>query len=113
MFAPQPVPANFLSLLGREMLVRPKQIQADSQDAVFMIPGAARLSKHYREIKAPVVIIAGDDDRVVDVDAHSRKLHEEIPHSELMVFPDVGHMAHYASADLVASAINQGRPSAF
>ncbi len=111
MFAPQPVPANFLSVLDREMLIRPKQIQADAQDAVFMIPGAARLRKHYREIKAPVAIMAGEDDRVVDVDVHARKLHEEITGSKLTVLPGVGHMAHYAAPDQVVAAINQRFPS--
>jgi pimeloyl-ACP methyl ester carboxylesterase len=107
MFAPQPVPANFLSVLDREMLVRPKQIQADSQDAVFMIPGAARLRKHYREIKAPVVIMAGEDDKIVDFDAHACKLRQEISRSELVVLPGVGHMAHYAAPEQVVAAINQ------
>jgi pimeloyl-ACP methyl ester carboxylesterase len=107
MFAPKPVPANFLSILDRELLLRPQQIQANAQDAVFMIPGAGRLRKRYREIKAPVVILAGDKDLVVDVDAHSRKLHEEISGSELIVLPGVGHMAHYAAPHKVVAAINR------
>jgi pimeloyl-ACP methyl ester carboxylesterase len=111
MFAPEPVPDNFLSVLDREMLIRPKQIQADAQDAVFMIPGAARLRKRYREIKAPVVIVAGENDQVVDVDAHARKLHEEISGSKLTVMPGVGHMAHYAAPDQIVAAINQRSPS--
>lgn len=111
MFTPVPVPTNFVPVLDREMLLRPKQIQADAQDAVFMIPGAARLRKHYREIKASVVIIAGEDDGVVDVDTQARKLHGEISGSELTVLPGVGHMAHYAATDRIVGAINQSLPS--
>lgn len=107
MFAPRSVPTNFLSVLDREMLVRPKQIQADAQDAVFMIPGAVRLRNRYREIKAPVVIMAGEDDGVVDVDAHARKLHEEMIGSELRVLPGAGHMAHYAAPEQVVAAITR------
>ena len=110
MFAPKPVPANFLKVLDREMLLRPKQIQAAAQDAVFMIPGAARLRKRYREIESSVVIVAGDNDLVVDVDAHARKLHEEISGSELIVLPGVGHMAHYAAPDQLAGAIDKEPP---
>jgi pimeloyl-ACP methyl ester carboxylesterase len=107
MFAPQLVPLDFLPLLDREILVRPTQIQADAQDAVFMIPGAARLQKQYRDIKAPVLIVAGEDDRVVDVDAHARRLKEEISGSTLSVLPRIGHMAHYAASAQIIAAIDQ------
>lgn len=104
MFAPQPVPSNFLPMLSREMLVRPSQIRANAQDAAFMIPAAAGLTHRYADLTLPVSIFAGDADRVVDVDAHARRLHAELDHSELHVLPHVGHMAHYAALDEIAAA---------
>ena len=49
MFHPQHVPDEYLQMLSREMLVRPAQLRADSEDGVFMIPSAASLRKHYAE----------------------------------------------------------------
>jgi pimeloyl-ACP methyl ester carboxylesterase len=106
MFAPQPVPPDFLPKLSREMLVRPSQLRADAQDGALMIPAAVALRKRYAEVDVPVAIFAGDADRVVDFDAHTRKLHGELRNSELHVVPGAGHMAHYAAPDKIVAAVS-------
>ena len=108
MFAPQHVPIDFLAILGREMLVRPGQIRANAEDAAFMVPGAAALQKHYRRLDVPALIFAGAADKVVDPQAHARKLHVELKNSELLVLPGVGHMVHHAAPDEVLAAIVSG-----
>ncbi len=70
-----------------------------------MIPAAISLRKHYRELTMPVTIFAGEADKVVDPDAHARRLHAELPDSELHVLPGLGHMLHYAAVESVVSAI--------
>lgn len=105
MFAPQPVPPNFLPILVREMLVRPGQIGANSEDAAFMIPGAASLSKRYHELTIPVAIFAGEADKVVDPEAHARRLHAELSNSELHLIPGLGHMLHYAVPEQLVAAL--------
>jgi pimeloyl-ACP methyl ester carboxylesterase len=72
MFAPHDVPPNFLGVLSREMLVRPVQLRANAEDAAFMIGQAKANSERHHEPRMPVAIIAGADDRVVDVAAHVR-----------------------------------------
>ena len=104
MFAPQSVPRDFLPTLSREMLVRPSQIRANAEDAVFMIPAAAALRKRYAELAVPVTIFAGAADKIVDPDAHARKLHAILPNSELRVLPGVGHMLHYGATEQIAAA---------
>lgn len=106
MFAPQPVPLEFLPALSREMLVRPVQIRANAEDAAFMIPAAAGLRKRYGEVTAPVVIFAGGADQVVAPDAHARRLHAELNNSTLRVLPGVGHMVHYAAPEEIVAAIS-------
>jgi pimeloyl-ACP methyl ester carboxylesterase len=105
MFAPQPVPADFLPTLSREMLVRPSQIRANAEDAAFMIPAAAALRKRYVELTIPTVIFAGGADKVVDPDSHARQLHAELSKSELHVRPGLGHMLHHAVAEQVVGAL--------
>jgi pimeloyl-ACP methyl ester carboxylesterase len=105
MFSPLPVPSDFLPTLSREMLVRPSQIRANAEDGTFMVPAAAGLRKRYAEITMPVAIFAGAADKIVDPEAHSRKLHAALSNSELHVLPGVGHMVHYeATAQIVAAA---------
>ena len=105
MFSPQSVPADFLSTLSREMLVRPGQIRANAEDAGFMIPAAAGLRKRYRDLTVPTAIFAGESDKIVDPDENARKLHGELSNSELHVLPGLGHMLHHAVPEQVVAAI--------
>ena len=107
MFAPNDVPPEFFSVLSREMMLRPVQLRANAEDAAFMIPAAASGSERYGELKLPVTIIAGDDDLVVDVEAHSKRLHRDLPASELVVVPETGHMVHYAVPQSIVDAVGR------
>ncbi len=106
MFAPREVPGNFFPIISREMMLRPVQLRANAEDAAFMVPAAGAMSKRYAELDLPVTLIAGEDDVVVDPQAHSVRLHDELPESGLFVVPGVGHMVHYAALDRVANAID-------
>ena len=105
MFAPMPVPHDFMETLGREMLLRPSQMRANAEDAAFMIPSVASLRKRYSELRIPAVILAGDADKAIDPDAHSRRLHGALRNSELRIVPGVGHMLHYAVPDVLMDAV--------
>jgi pimeloyl-ACP methyl ester carboxylesterase len=107
MFAPQEVPATFLPTLSREMLVRPGQLRANAEDAAFMIPQAKASSARHAELRMPVAILAGADDKVVDPSAHSERLHGELPGSTLAVVHGAGHMVHHAVPDEVVAAIER------
>lgn len=112
MFAPQPVPADFMPILVREMLVRPAQIRANAEDAAFMVPGAAGLSKRYCKLTIPVTIFAGEADKVVDPETQARRLHAELSNSELHIIPGLGHMLHYAVTEQLVAAIASNRITA-
>jgi len=104
MFAPAPIPDDFFESVAREMVLRPVQIRAEAEDAAFMIPAVARLSAHYSDLKMPVSIFAGADDKVIDPEANSVRLHQAIPQSTLFVAPGAGHMVHYAIPAAIADA---------
>jgi pimeloyl-ACP methyl ester carboxylesterase len=105
MFAPRAVPAQFSEVLSREMMLRPGQIGANAEDAAFMVPAAAQFQSRYQELGLPIEIFAGEEDLVVDVDAHSTRLHGELPQSRLTVVPETGHMVHYAVPGQMVKAI--------
>jgi alpha-beta hydrolase superfamily lysophospholipase len=56
-----------------------------------MIPGAAPLRRDYKDLTLPVVIVAGDGDKVV-FKRRSEQLRDSIPDSELQIVKGAGHM---------------------
>ena len=107
MFAPAPVPEHFDRLFPKELMVRPIQLRASMEDAALMTPSVMELQEHYRDLKLPVLILTGGDDQIADVGRQSRRLHEEIPQSELTVLPGLGHMVHHLAPDQVSKVIDR------
>ena len=52
-----------------------------------MIPGAFAARERYAELKMPVVILAGEEDRLIDIDEQSARLHSELPNSTIHRVP--------------------------
>jgi len=106
LFAPGEVPRAWTEGYPFELAYRPSQIFALSSDSTHLVTTAQALCGRYQElVSLPVTIITGDGDRVVDLEPQSRRLHAELPHSELIVLPGVGHMAHYSAVAQIAAAV--------
>ncbi len=107
MFAPADVPERFERQFPKEMMLRPSQLRAAAEDAALMTPSAMELQHHYRELRMPVTIIAGADDQIADVGRQSERLHRELPQSEFIALPGLGHMVHHLDPDAVAGAVER------
>lgn len=105
-FGPSPVPRKFDGF-PKEMAVRPSQIRASAAESALMIPDAILASRHYADLTMPVVIVAGEEDRIVDIDDQSARLHAELPRSTLHRVPGVGHMVHQSATEAVMAAIDE------
>jgi pimeloyl-ACP methyl ester carboxylesterase len=105
-FGPRSVPTKFGGF-PKEMAVRPSQIHASAAESALMIPSALAASGEYGNLKMPVIIIAGVDDRLIDTDQQSGRLHEEVRHSKMHRVPGNGHMVHQTATASVMSAINE------
>src|SRR4051812_18229778 len=70
-FNPDHIPERFEREFPTELMLRPIQLRAAAEDAALMTPSAAKLRRHYGELKLPVVIIAGADDQIADLDRQS------------------------------------------
>jgi pimeloyl-ACP methyl ester carboxylesterase len=116
LFSPAPITERFKEGFPKSFSARPVQIRAESEDAVWMIVSAMTQQARYGELKLPIVIVAGDGDKMVNIDRQSRRFHDEIPQSELIVLPGVGHMAHHTAPDQIVAAVDrlagQGIPMA-
>jgi len=105
-FGPSPIPKKFRGF-PKEMALRPSQVRASAAETALMIPGAVALHKNYAGLTMPVIIIAGEEDRLVDIDKQSARLHREVTQSTLHRVPGVGHMVHQSATDMVMAAIDE------
>jgi len=69
-----------------------------------MIPGVLALRRRYKDLTLPVIIIAGDGDKVV-FERRSKQLRDSIAGSVLQVVKGAGHMVHHLAARQVAEAV--------
>ena len=112
LFAPAPVTSGFQARFPVGLALRPSQLRAVAQDTAMMIPGTALLARHYDELRMPVAIVGGVEDRIVDFDTQSRRLHEEIRHSRLHPVAADGHMVHHTEPALLADIVAQASRAA-
>ena len=106
LFGPRSVPEKFAAF-PKEMAVRPSQIRAGAAEAALMAPAAFKSSKRYSELEMPMIILAGENDRLVDTNEQSVRLHNQVKQSKLHRIASTGHMIQQsATADLMA-AINE------
>nr|WP_237684441.1 alpha/beta hydrolase [Pseudaminobacter soli] len=105
-FGPSPIPRKFRGF-PKEMAVRPSQLRASAAESGLMILDAAFSRPGYSELKMPIVIIAGTEDRITDFHDQSARLHRELPRSVLHRVTGVGHMVHQSAPDAVLAAIDE------
>jgi pimeloyl-ACP methyl ester carboxylesterase len=106
-FAPDPVPDYFQERFPGGMLLRPKQLCANGEDFSAMVAGAASMYHRYHQIKVPVAILSGAEDRIVWPQYHAKPLSRTIVGATLEMLPGVGHMLHHARTDLVVAAVHR------
>jgi pimeloyl-ACP methyl ester carboxylesterase len=110
LFGPRQVPNKFAGF-PKELALRPSQMRATAAEATMLIPAAFSGSKTYAELKMPTVIIAGQDDRLIDI-KQSVRLHGEIKQSKLRRIDGVGHMIHHSATADVMAAIDEAAAEA-
>lgn len=101
-----PLLGDVMLFLSREMRLRPIQLRANAEDAPSMMPAARGLSERLQEWRVPVTIVAGDSDAIVDIEAHSKRLHQVLPGSRLVVVRGAGHRVHDVAQQQIAEAVS-------
>ena len=72
-----------------------------------MIPAASASSKTYGELEIPTIILAGEGDRLIDINEQSVRLHDEVKHSRLHRIAGAGHMIQQSANPDLMAAINE------
>jgi pimeloyl-ACP methyl ester carboxylesterase len=104
MFSPARVPPRFQAEYSPALALRPSQIRATAMDGALMIPAALGLCRHYKDLTLPVVILAGDGDKIV-FKRRAKQLRDSIRGSVLQIVKGAGHMVHHVAARQVAQAV--------
>jgi pimeloyl-ACP methyl ester carboxylesterase len=105
-FGPQSAPQKFVGF-PKGMALRPSQIRASAAESALMIPDAFYFRNEYTNLKVPTVIVAGEQDRLVDIDSQSARLHRDVPQSRFHRVPGSGHMIHQTATRAIMSAISE------
>lgn len=104
-FYPNEIPEHFKEF-PVWMAARPLQIRASAEEFATLIPSVLWMQKRYRDLKLPLAIIAGSEDRMTYVSSHAQRLHEELPDSEYRLVEGAGHMLHHVAPEAVMEAID-------
>jgi pimeloyl-ACP methyl ester carboxylesterase len=106
-FLPQVMPQDYVSNTATLLLLRPREFLANAWDLVTLKAAVREQAPRYPDIKAPVVVIAGDSsDKTVSTEIHSRPFAAAVPNAKLIVLPGVGHMVQNAAPELVVREID-------
>jgi pimeloyl-ACP methyl ester carboxylesterase len=104
-FLPQTMPDGFVEDTATLLLLRPREFIANARDLVTLKQAVIEQAPRYGEIKLPVTLIAGDVDKTVSTDIHSRAFARAVPQTKLVVLEGVGHMVPQAAAERVVGEI--------
>ncbi|HWU61188.1 MAG TPA: alpha/beta hydrolase [Ensifer sp.] len=106
-FAPNPMPRDYVADTMPGMILRPGAFYANAVDVSGLDAYVTKMAPRYKEITAPTVIITGDHDDIVAEEIHSVGLKRDIPRSELLWLHDVGHKTDYVANGLAVAAIEK------
>jgi pimeloyl-ACP methyl ester carboxylesterase len=104
-FAPQEMPEGFVKDSATRLLLRPREFVANAWDLVTLRAAMAEQAPRYKDIAAPITIIAGNVDKTVSTHIHSQPLAKTAKNTRLIVLEGVGHMIQYAAPELVVAEI--------
>lgn len=106
-FAPNPMPPQYVANTEPGLILRPSSFYANATDVSGLNAFVKTMAPRYREISAPTVIITGDSDDIVAEEIHSIGLKRDIRNSELIWLKNVGHKTDYVANDIAIAAIEK------
>ncbi len=103
-FFPQTLPDNYFKLVTSSWLGR-KQLKAYLEDEWALNDSLKKMSKRYSDINVPVVIVTGDEDKIVSPKDNAYRLQAAIPQSRLIELKDTGHEIPQTHPESVYAAL--------
>jgi pimeloyl-ACP methyl ester carboxylesterase len=104
-FAPEDVPADFGTLGGGLLSVRPEAFYAASSDMIAVHGDMAALVARYGTLKLPVGMLFGTQDAILDYHIYGERFAEQVPQTKLTLLPGAGHMLPVTQPEKTAAWI--------
>jgi pimeloyl-ACP methyl ester carboxylesterase len=109
-FFPQTLPDNYFKLATSSWLGR-KQLKAYLEDEWALNDSLKKMSKRYSDIKIPVVIVTGVEDKIVSPKENAYRLQAAIPQSRLIELKETGHEIPQTRPESIYAALTLISPS--
>jgi pimeloyl-ACP methyl ester carboxylesterase len=103
-FYPESVPDDYLRRASSLWLGH-KQLRAYIEDKFSLNKDLERISKHYSDIRIPVVIVTGDHDKVVLAKENAHRLKTSIAQSQLIELKNTGHQILQTHPESIYNAL--------
>jgi pimeloyl-ACP methyl ester carboxylesterase len=104
-FAPSTPPDDYVTKIGVELVFRPAEFLANSQDMKELYSQVNIQSPRYKDVLTPALIISADTDSVVSPTIHSRTTASELKNAKLVIMDGAGHAPHHSRTDEVLKEI--------
>ena len=104
-FYPEPVPNSYLKTACALWLGK-QQVKAYIEDESVLNDSLKRMSGRYSEIRVPLVIVTGDEDKIVSANENAYRLHSVVPGSQLIELKDTGHEIPQTHPKSICSALS-------
>lgn len=115
-FAPDPAPEDFATRGGGLLGMRPDNFYAASTEIAQVNAYLPDMLKRYPQLRLPIGLIYGAEDRVLDFRAHGQALADKVPGLKLQLLEGRGHMLPITAVERVAALVEQvakrARPAA-
>jgi pimeloyl-ACP methyl ester carboxylesterase len=100
------VPSPEYVRIAPQLALETANLIGDGEDRKAAEEGLATLRSRYPGLATPLVIVVGDEDRMVPPSV-SERLRALVPGSELVRVPSSGHMPQFTAPDVVVAAVDR------
>ena len=103
-FYPQPVPDKYFKVVAASWFGR-KQLKAFFEDEADLNDCLKDMKSRYSSIKIPVVIVTGDQDRIVSAKENAYRLQKAIRGSQITKLKNTGHEIPQTHPESILAAL--------
>jgi pimeloyl-ACP methyl ester carboxylesterase len=103
-FGPEPVPKDFATRGGGLLSLRPSAFLSASNDLQALPERLPQVQERYAELRLPVHVLYGKDDRILDWKANGQALVDKVPGARLELV-EGGHMLPVTQVEATAGFI--------
>jgi pimeloyl-ACP methyl ester carboxylesterase len=105
-FGPEPVPKDFATKGGGLLSLRPSAFLSASSDLQALPARLPQVQERYAELRLPLHVLYGKDDRILDWKANGQALVDKVPGAKLELI-EGGHMLPITQVDVTTAFIEK------